>query len=553
MRRLADAFASDGYPTMRFSYPGTGDSCDLEATGNTPAEHWSAWQDSLQAAADWLRGATGARRLILVGLRIGATLATLASERRDDVAALVLLAPVLRGKSYIRQLCMEAQLETGVTIKPDEGLEFHELCLSADSVRLISAVDLQTSTLHAGVPVALFPQGASRLVAGCVEAWRRQGTTVECRGFDGLEPMLQQTIHGTTRMAELSDVTSWVRRTIPARPRLTEATPTGTQEPLQPLATDQPICFGAQQRLFGILCRPRHAVSDLAVIIGNTGRDPHYGVARFGVEFARALAAKGIASFRIDFAGLGDSIGPAGQEDVLGDLFETDRSADISAAIDVLEGYGYRRFAMHGLCSGAYHALHGAVADHRISALLLVNCPVFVWQAGDTVEQVARKLAAPKQYAGKLWQREFWRRLARHEVELSRILRTQAVRLHERAEHRLFMGLERIGLPPRSPARRAMATLARRRVRSLFLFAAGDPGIDAVEQACGAHGAELPRFGGTMQVVPGLDHLLSGRQMRRTAAAAMIEFLGEPAHADTSLSPAEPAARLERLAMPALT
>jgi dienelactone hydrolase len=527
MRRLADAFASAGYPTLRFSYPGTGDSLELAETDAAPAEHWSCWQDSLHHAADWLRRATGARRLILVGLRIGATLATLVSQSRDDVAGLVLLAPVLRGKSYIRQLCMEAQLETGVSIRPDEGLDFHELCLSPESVRLISRVDLQTSEFGRPVQVAIFEQAASRLVDNCVAAWRGGGATVSCLGFAGLAPMLQQTIHGDTRMADLSGIIRWVRGALPALPvPLPPAALTQNKLLQPPPYRETPLCFGEGEKLFGILCQPRSPTSEVVVIIGNTGRDPHYGVARFGVEFARHLATQGIPSFRIDFAGLGDSIGPAGQEDELSALFETDRCPDITAAIDTLEGFGYRRFAMHGLCSGAYHGFHGAVADRRIEALLLVNFPKFVWEPGDTVEHAVREMAPPRHYVGKLWRRDFWRRLARNQVPVGSILRAQAARLDGRVRHYLLLGLERLGvIGPRSPARRAMATLAARGVKVLFLYSPVDPGIDAMEQAFGRGGVGLAEFGAAIRIVPGVDHLLSGRQMRRTVAALMVDFL----------------------------
>ena len=46
-------------------------------------------------------------RIVLVGLRFGAILATVVAADRTDVAGLVLLAPVRRGRSYMRQLIME--------------------------------------------------------------------------------------------------------------------------------------------------------------------------------------------------------------------------------------------------------------------------------------------------------------------------------------------------------------------------------------------------------------------------------------------------------------
>jgi hypothetical protein len=392
-------------------------------------------------------------------------------------------------------------------------------------------VDLQTARLNPGLRVGLFEQAPSRLVDGCVSAWRARGVDVTPLGFGGLEPMLQQTVHGDVPIVDLSRVIGWVSETAPSTPLPIAPMQLIGREGLQPPCyTEVPLCFGEGQRLFGILCRPRQPVGDYAVLIGNTGRDPHYGVARFGVEFARLLAAQGIASFRIDFAGLGDSIGPAGQEDALGALFETDRSADISAALDVLQSLGYRHFAAHGLCSGAYHAFHGAVADTRIDALMLVNFPQFFWQNGETVEAAARKLTRPSDYLAKLVSRDTWSRVLRNQVDYGAILRSQAARLGGKLRALSLRLAEQSGSGEAlSPPRRAMAGLARRQAKTLFLFSPVDPGLDAVEQAFGRNGVDLPAFGAALRVMHGWDHLLSGRHMRRTCAALMIDFLASSA------------------------
>jgi len=62
-------------------------------TGTSPA-----WVTSIQHAADALR-ATGVEQLCFVGLRLGATLATLAALERKDVAGLALIAPIVNAKA----------------------------------------------------------------------------------------------------------------------------------------------------------------------------------------------------------------------------------------------------------------------------------------------------------------------------------------------------------------------------------------------------------------------------------------------------------------------
>jgi alpha-beta hydrolase superfamily lysophospholipase len=86
------------------------------------------------------------------------------------------------------------------------------------------------------------------------------------------------------------------------------------------------------------------------VLIPNGGRDPSFGAARQHIVLARRLAQAGIASFRFDFAGLGDSAGAPGKERVFTHAF-TDRIADTSAAVEAMAELGFSRFSMHGFAS----------------------------------------------------------------------------------------------------------------------------------------------------------------------------------------------------------
>ncbi len=524
LRLLADEFAAAGYPTLRFNYPGTGDSCDAENP-----DLWAAWRQSLSHAADWLRTVTGARQLVLAGLRLGATLATLAAASRDDVAGLILLAPVLRGRSYIRQLLIEAQLhdQAVASTKTDLGLDFHELYFNAEAMSQINQVDLRKVEFQTDLAIAVFSSTSSGIVSDCVESWTRQGCRVSSKDFNGLEPALQPNLRVKEASADFSAVKAWLQQTVPQRPnRLAGIGLIGPTVLQTPAATEIPLHFGPTPGLFGILSRPAQPADRTAVIITNAGRDPHYGSARFGVEFARRLATAGVAALRMDFAGLGDSRGLRGSEKILSPLFEADRSPDISAAIDLLEQQGYTKFAVYGLCSGAYHAFHGGLADPRVSVMLLVNMPVFIWRSGDTIDLVRHKTSPHYYYLLRLLKKDFWKQMLHGRLDLANIIQARRQRIRENMKARTRHLLERLGyVDLKSFPRRAMATLAGRETRTLFLFAPDDGGIDAVEQEFGRGGSGLGAFNATMQVVPGLDHMLSGRAMRRTAADLMIDYL----------------------------
>ena len=93
MRLLADRMAADGVDVLRFDYYGTGDSEGGVRDGDP-----RLWPEDVGAALRELRDITGARRLALVGLRLGGLLAACAQIR--EVNRLLLWDPVLSGAQY---------------------------------------------------------------------------------------------------------------------------------------------------------------------------------------------------------------------------------------------------------------------------------------------------------------------------------------------------------------------------------------------------------------------------------------------------------------------
>jgi pimeloyl-ACP methyl ester carboxylesterase len=535
-RLLADALAESGYPTLRFDYPGTGDSGDIGE-----AEHWAEWQKSIHTAADWLREHSGASRIVLVGLRIGATLAAVVAEQRIDVAGLVLIAPVLRGRTYIRELITEAAMGGhGTAPSAENGIAVHELCFSAETVRLIQQVELRKVELARGCRVAVYSQSPSPVLSECVGSWVRRGADVACADFAGLEPMLRPAHMSHEPSANVGRVVDWLREAIPTGPPPSQQ----ARVPERPEIKDNvwvetPLRFGTTGNLYGVLCRPTaREEAGLAVVIVNSSGNPHQGLARVNVDLARQLAAEGFASLRIDFAGLGDSIAPGDAET---HVLEADRRADVAAAIDALEGLGYRRFAVQGLCSGAYHAFHAGLADPRISVLLLVNLPLFQWRVGDAIEFLSHIQGNPVGLLLQLRQRDVWNRLFQ---QGSIGLRARAAMLGVWFFEKLKTFGRRqamlLGFGPPPTFAQASTNRLAQRARTLFLFSEGDGGIAALAQEFGAKRAPP---GAEVRIIPGVDHALTLKHLRGGVFDHLIGFLNQDAvptaesHAWERLSP----------------
>lgn len=535
MRYLADELAMAGYPALRFDYPAAGNSVDADL--NDSGRHWTAWQESIEAAIEWLHG-QGVRRVVLCGLGGGATLAALVAARRYDIAGLLLFEPAVVGRSYIRQMILEADLQSGQSMPRELGLEIRENRFGPKSVEQIAAFDLRKLELRAGMKVAVFARPENKAVDGCVKAWVARGVEASQHGFEGLHVLLHYDTLAEQDLGDFTRAISWLRQAVPpAAPSDTPLNlPVVVLQP--PGCIDMPLKFGPENRLFGMLCRPDRGSTEEMVLIPSGGREPSFGAARQNVVLARKLAQIGIASFRFDFAGLGDSLGPPGSERTFSHAF-TDRIADVRAAIDAMETLGFSRFTIHGLCLGAFHALHAAAVDPRLSSLVLINLPLFTVPTANVLGQLEQRGRSAGEYLGKLARPGSWANLLRGRTNRAALTRAVMFHLQANTVGLLTRTARRLGLlPGQSFAHRAMATLSKRGARTLYLFSTGPEDIEAFAAEFGPDGAGLAAYpGAEMRVVPGMDHSLTITSGRVPAEAMMTEFVlagrKQPGRADS--------------------
>lgn len=117
-RKLANLLSKNGVHVMRFDYYGTGDSA-----GERDEASIGQWLDDIQVALDELKDMARVDRVSVVGLRLGAALAALATEKLD-IKNLVLWDPVVNGEQYVGKMkAMHDSLEimTGPEGTPNDG------------------------------------------------------------------------------------------------------------------------------------------------------------------------------------------------------------------------------------------------------------------------------------------------------------------------------------------------------------------------------------------------------------------------------------------------
>jgi pimeloyl-ACP methyl ester carboxylesterase len=98
-RQLSVLLSRRGVPVLRFDYYGTGDSA-----GDGVEASLDRWVRNTRAAMDEARRRSGAERVYLAGLRLGAAVAALAAQGRGEVGRVVLWDPIVSGARMLEEL-----------------------------------------------------------------------------------------------------------------------------------------------------------------------------------------------------------------------------------------------------------------------------------------------------------------------------------------------------------------------------------------------------------------------------------------------------------------
>ena len=129
----------------------------------------------------------------------------------------------------------------------------------------------------------------------------------------------------------------------------------------------RPLQLGDDDELFAMECTPRERGADTCVIMLNAGLLDQTGPYGLYLRFSEALAGIGMASLRVDLNGKGESA--------------ERKLPDSSAGLDLdrgaieryLDGKGYDRAVLMGLCSGAMDAVEMALRTDRFGGLILID------------------------------------------------------------------------------------------------------------------------------------------------------------------------------------
>lgn len=548
LRVFAQAAAASGVPTLSFDYAGTGDSMDIDPS----ADQIEAWCDDVVSAVAELRRRTHAKRICLLGFRLGALLAGLAAHR-TDVQALILAAPILNGRIYVRELRTAASMATSARqsdraaprretstdekVAGDHSMEVAGYHLSAKTVGRLEQIDLTTLGAPSVSRLLVIDRRGMPIARAWTESMSAAGLQAEHVSLPGFVEMMMMAPQFTRIPTEIvAYVEKWLvgfaglppPSTMPSSSGLP---PAGAAADVLQLPgdaragvaaiTERPIRFGPEVSLFGILTEPHGSEPrNGAVVLLNAGADCHTCVGRMYVSLARLWARRGYSVLRMDLAGLGDSYPRAGQPP--NEVFPSTALEDVAAAVDLMrERYVARDLTLVGLCSGAYHSLRAAVAGVSVNRVLMINPQNYFWKAGRPISElrIAEVVHNAGVYRHRIWSAAAWKRLFSGEVSLLRILLVYVHRVNIALNSHFRKVAQVLRVRVAEDLGRELEDVTARGVDLSFFFARGEPGIELLRIEAGP---SLRRLGDQCKVhiIDGADHTFS-----HSAARAVLEPL----------------------------
>lgn len=517
LRHFAEAASALGYFTLRFDYDGTGDS----AGDDLDPDRWTAWQASVGHAVEEIRRRSGATQACLLGVRLGATLATLVAASRDDVTGLAAIAPVVSGRPWLRetralQAAMgraeppaELALPAGVT-------ESVGLPLGEETRTAIGAVDLLTTPRPPAARCLVLDRDDRPASDTWCAHLRGLGAQVDHQVLPGYVEMTLDPHEARVPERMRSAFSAWLAAEFPEQGAgaLTGDAPATGPVAMAPGLEEQPVFLDPERRLFGIVTAARASRPTRALLLLNSGANHHVGNGRMYVKFARRLAEAGWLVLRYDVSGIGDSLPrPGGREN---DVYTGNAAADLAAAVSfVRDRPGVSHVELAGLCSGAYHGFKGAVAGLPVDGVNVINPLTFFWKPGMSLAYPPFQMVqAAAQYRRSALQPEKWVKALRGQVKVGVVLNVVARRLLDRARG-LARNLGRVlRLPLTDDLGAEVRQVVDRGTALRFTFSVGDPGESLLRDGAGWALPALERDDRvTISYLEDCDHSLSASWM----------------------------------------
>lgn len=545
MRYVADYFALAGISTLRFDFHGTGDSSGC----NLNEDRTLDWLESIKQAHQQLKLITGYTKIGLFGLRMGATLGSIAAEK-IAFDFLVLWAPVEKGRRYIREIKALQLTSVIKEQKPSSRVEAGGTVYWQKTEEAISRINLSERELLF-TNILIIPQDDLSENTKLLDCWKARSLSVQQISLRGSSDMLIDAHKTIVPHQSIARIVHWVKNELPldsstnrVKPN-DEGIPVGkipevkkclfkveSQDPEGVHKTDSLVeesffYFGKENNYFAIKSESSEGSNlDLPIILlTNSGTNHRVGPSRLYVQLARQLSGFGFVVIRVDLPGIGDSIVNKRKDENI-EYIDQGYEQIIELIRKVSSGRKESKFVVSGLCSGAYFSFHTALNENsdKIVEALMINPLTFYWETGMTADtSPAKNFGAWNWYKKALLSVKSWKKILGGKANYSYLLKTIYLRMKVKLgvnnqldtklnnEHNLGKHLEEI---------------ADKGTQLSFIFSRSDPGYDLLTTLGGRRVKKLIKKRKiTMKFIENADHTFSKFEPRTQVIDFVVKHL----------------------------
>lgn len=215
LSQLGLRLARQGFPVLRFDYLGSGDSSGEDIDGTL-----TQWQSDIRVAIQELKRRARIDTVIIAGLRLGATLATIVASGRDDVEGLVLWEPVVSGYDYLQELCAWHEEKmfyflSGTDVaqkKNDSPTELLGFALNPTFIEELHRLDLLTLTRRPTEQLLLVESQKEALTEQLYDHLHTLGTQADYEYIESFQMWTEDPDKGLVPQAILQTILSWVMK-----------------------------------------------------------------------------------------------------------------------------------------------------------------------------------------------------------------------------------------------------------------------------------------------------------------------------------------------------
>lgn len=404
LRHLADGFAEKGVTTFRVEYQGVGDSSGLD----TDPDRLDNWLKSIEQTVNFIKEKCNIQKISLLGLRMGATLASIVSNK-IEIENLMCWVPVVEGRRYIREMLALQKTGENADLDVDSTtLEGGGFLITRETMNEMLSISLTKITPNAK-HVFLFNTDDLPIPNQLIETWSNQNFQFTNLTLSGYADMMATPHNSKVPSYAIEEITNQFLSTKFISNQLDKnifynlknyrqtrfdcyTYATSAKESMDAgggFPITEFLCQIPNTPLFGILSLPllRDTESKPTVLLLNAGSVHRIGPNRNYIYITRQLLSLGFKVFRLDFLGIGDSIHPNLSKE--NNPYMPEALDNIKQTICYLkDNYKTNDVILIGICSGAYSSFQFALheSEETLHEIIPINPLAFYWKEGMSLD-----------------------------------------------------------------------------------------------------------------------------------------------------------------------